>query len=90
MANAKVEVYTRSYCGYCMRAKLLLDEKDVDYTEISIDGDPDMRQVMIERIEGSSNTVPQIFINGKSVGGCMELFALERSGELDELLAESE
>jgi len=88
MGNAKVELYTRRYCGFCVRAKLLLDEKSVDYVEISIDGEPDLRQLMIQR-SGGGTTVPQIFINDRPVGGCMELFALEHSGELDDLLAES-
>ncbi len=88
MSKAKIEIYTRSYCGYCVRAKLLLDEKGVDYIELSIDGAPELRQTMIQRSAGGT-TVPQIFINNEPVGGCMELFALERSGDLDTLLAES-
>ena len=83
--GAKVEIYTRQYCGYCVRAKMLLDDKQVAYTEISIDGQPELRQHMIERSGGY--TVPQIFINGQAVGGCTELFALEQQGRLDDLLA---
>ena len=89
MSQAKVEIYTGRFCGYCVRAKMLLDEKGVDYAEISIGGDPELRQAMIQRSAGGT-TVPQIFINDKSVGGCMELFALDRCGDLDALLAEPE
>ena len=89
MSKAKVEIYTRRYCGYCVRAKMLLDEKEVSYEEISIDGNPELRQFMIQR-SGGGMTVPQIFINDKPVGGCTELYALEHSGELDALLKESE
>ena len=88
MSNAKVEIYTGRFCGYCVRAKMLLDEKGIDYVEISIGADPELRQTMIQRSGGTS--VPQIFINDKSVGGCMELFALDRCGDLDALLAKSE
>ncbi len=89
MSQAKIEIYTRRFCGYCVRAKMLLDEKKVDYVEISIDGDPSLRQTMIQRSAGGT-TVPQIFINGQPVGGCTELFALDRCGDLDALLAGSE
>ncbi len=83
--KAKIEVYTRRYCGYCVRAKMLLDEKCIDYLEIPIDGDAELRQQMIQRSQGGF-TVPQIFINGEPVGGCTELLMLEHTGELDELL----
>jgi len=86
MSQAKVEMYTRRYCGYCVRAKMLLDERGVVYTEISIDGDPELRQTMIKRSAGGT-TVPQVFINDQLVGGCMELFALDRCGDLDVLLS---
>lgn len=89
MSQAKIEIYTRRFCGYCVRAKMLLDEKGAGYDEISIDADPDLRQTMIRRSAGGT-TVPQIFINDQPVGGCMELFALDRSGDLDALLVESE
>ncbi len=83
-----VEIYTRKYCGFCVRAKILLNEKGVDYIEYSIDGDSDKRSEMIQRAAGGY-TVPQIFINGRSIGGCTELYMLERSGELDLVLAQS-
>ncbi len=89
MSVAKIEIYTRRYCGYCVQAKMLLDEKGVDYIELSIDADPELRQTMIQRSAGGT-TVPQIFINNQSIGGCMELFALDRGGDLDALLVESE
>ncbi len=85
LETARVEMYTRRYCGYCVRAKQLLENKDVVYTELSIDEQPELRQVMIER--SGAYTVPQIFINGHAMGGCTELFALEQQGRLDELLA---
>lgn len=71
MSQAKIEIYTRRFCGYCVRAKMLLDGKNVDYVEISIDGDPCLRQTMIQRSAGGT-TVPQVFINDQPVGGCME------------------
>ena len=81
-----VEIYVKTTCPYCWRAKHLLDSKDVEYKEIVIDfGGPD-RQTMIQRANGRT-TVPQIFINGKHVGGCDDLMALERAGRLDELIA---
>lgn len=81
-----VEIYLKTTCPYCWRAKHLLDSKGVDYQEIVIDfGGPD-RQAMIQRARGRS-TVPQIFIDGRHVGGCDDLMALERAGRLDELIA---
>lgn len=85
----KVEIYTRKYCGFCVRAKMLLDEKCVNYTEYSIDGDSDKRNEMIQRALGRY-TVPQIFIANKPIGGCTELFMLEQNGELDVLLSQLE
>lgn len=82
----KVEIFTRATCGYCVRAKRLLEMRGVDFDEISIDGDQEMRATMIGRANGRS-TVPQIFINGQHVGGCDDLFELERSGELAGMLA---
>lgn len=81
-----VEIYVKTTCPYCWRAKHLLDSKGVTYEEIVIDfGGPD-RQRMIQRANGRS-TVPQIFIDGRHVGGCDDLMALERRGQLDELIA---
>ena len=81
-----VEIYVKTTCPYCWRAKHLLDLKGVEYREVVIDfGGPD-RQAMIQRANGRT-TVPQIFIDGKHVGGCDDLMALERAGRLDELIA---
>ncbi len=82
---AKVEIYTWSMCPFCIRAKALLDQKDVDYTEYCIDGDEVARDEMAERANGG-RSVPQIFINDQSMGGCDELHALNRQGKLDPLL----
>ena len=78
-------MYTTSFCPFCTRAKGLLKKKGVEFTEIGVDGDPTLRQQMTER-SGGGQTVPQIFIDGKSIGGSDELVALEMSGELDRLL----
>ncbi len=81
----KVEIYTRAFCGYCFRAKRLLDSKGIDYEEREIGfGGPD-REEMIQRAKGRT-TVPQIFIDGRHVGGCDDLYALDGRGELDKLL----
>ncbi|PZU19005.1 MAG: glutaredoxin 3 [Shinella sp.] len=84
---ASVTIYTREYCGYCARAKALLASKGVDFEEKDATYSPDLRKEMIERANGGS-TFPQIFINGKHVGGCDDLHALDRAGKLDPLLAE--
>ena len=80
-----VEIYTWRFCPFCLRAKALLNEKGVQFTEYSIDGDNDARTKMSERA-GGRRTVPQIFINGKSIGGCDELYELDRKNELNELI----
>ena len=82
---AKVEVYTTNYCPYCMRAKALLKSKGVKFQEIDVTDDPQLRAKMVE-LAGGRQTVPEIFINGEIIGGCDELYALEHSGELDQLL----
>ncbi len=82
---AKVEIYTTMWCGFCARAKRLLDEKGVAYTEIDVTMDPEKREEMTRRAEGR-RTVPQIFIDGRPIGGSDELYALEREGRLDALL----
>ncbi|MGC9417374.1 MAG: glutaredoxin 3 [Rhodovulum sp.] len=81
-----VEIYTSPYCGYCHAAKRLLDQKGVSYSEIDVGAQPKVRQQMMARAHGR-HTVPQIFIGETHVGGCDELYALERSGKLDPLLA---
>jgi glutaredoxin 3 len=83
---AKIELYTTTYCPYCVKAKRLLDAKDVDYTEIDVTGDDEARLALVEK-SGGRRTVPQIFINDKPIGGSDDLHALEQSGELDQLLA---
>ena len=82
---ADVEIYTSPLCGYCMRAKRLLDKKGVAYRELDVWSDREAKAAMIQRADGR-RTVPQIFINGKGIGGSDELAALERGGELDALL----
>lgn len=83
---ANVEIYTKSTCGFCMRAKKLLDMKKVAFDEYPVDGGGPKRDEMIQRA-GGRMTVPQIFIGGKHIGGCDDLMALERDGKLDGLLA---
>jgi glutaredoxin 3 len=84
---AKVEVYSTSYCPFCVRAKALLKSKGVAFTEIDVTDDPTMREQMVV-LAGGRRTVPEIFINGRIVGGYDELRALETAGKLDQLLAE--
>ena len=81
-----VEIYTKTFCPYCWRAKLLLESKGVEYKEIGVDFGGELREVMIQRARGRT-TVPQIFIGEHHVGGCDDLVALDRDGKLDELLA---
>ncbi|ANB33177.1 glutaredoxin 3 [Rhodovulum sulfidophilum] len=81
-----VEIYTTSSCGYCHAAKRLLDGKGVSYAEFDVTADPGLRQQMMERADGGY-TVPQIFIGETHVGGCDDLYDLERAGKLDPLLA---
>lgn len=83
---AQVTIYTKAYCPYCVRAKALLGQKGVQFDEIKIDEQPELRPAMIERANGRA-TVPQIFIGDTHVGGCDDLFALENAGTLNSLLA---
>ena len=81
-----VEIYTKTFCGFCWRAKQLLEAKGIEYREISVDFGGEAKAQMIQRANGRT-TVPQIFIGDRAIGGCAELVALERDGKLDELLA---
>lgn len=83
---ARVEIYTRMFCGYCSSAKRLLDGKGVAYEEYDLSLGGAKRAEMIERANGRS-TFPQIFIDGVHVGGCDDLHALDASGKLDPMLA---
>lgn len=81
----EIDIYTTPFCPYCWRAKQLLDNKGVEFTEINLLMHPGRRREMLDRAQGGY-TVPQIFIDGNHVGGCDELYALERGGNLDPLL----
>ena len=83
---APITIYTKAWCPYCSAAKELLSQKGVAFDEIEISGSAKDREVMIRRASGRS-TVPQIFIGERHVGGCDDLYALDRRGELDKLLA---
>ncbi len=80
-----VEIYTWSTCPFCIRAKALLKQKNVQYQEYVIDGDESARSVMSQRANGR-RSVPQIFIENQHIGGCDDLYSLDRSGKLDALL----
>lgn len=80
-----VVVYSSDWCPYCVRAKQLLERKGIEFEEIRVDGQPDVRAAMAQKAGRTS--VPQIWIGEHHVGGCDDLFALERAGQLDELLA---
>ena len=85
MTQPTVEIYTKLYCGYCWRAKRLLDSKGVDYVEHDITLGGPKRAEMLER-KPDAFTVPQIFIGGEAVGGSDDLARLDREGKLDGLL----
>ena len=85
MNKAEVEIYTWETCRYSLKAKELLRSKGVDYREHAIDDDEAAREKMAERT-GGRRSVPQIFVNGKHIGGCDDLHDLEAAGKLDPLL----
>ncbi|RKF23302.1 glutaredoxin 3 [Altericroceibacterium spongiae] len=85
MSAPKVEIYTKFGCGFCVRAKQLLDSKGVDYEEYDITMGGPKRDEMLER-KPDAMTVPQIFIDDKAVGGSDELASLDREGKLDSML----
>lgn len=82
----QIEIYTSPLCGFCHAAKRLLSQKGVTFTEIDVLANPDRKPEMIQRANGG-RTVPQIFIGDTHVGGCDDLYALDRAGKLDPLLA---
>ena len=86
--QAKIEIYTWSSCPFCIRAKALLKQKGVEFTEYSIDGDIQAREKMAQRANGR-RSVPQTFINNQHIGGCDDLYDLEAKGQLDALLEAS-
>jgi len=83
---SSIIIYTKSWCPYCIRAKDLLKSKGAEFTEIDIEKQQDKLAEMLEK-SGQKRTVPQIFINDIHIGGCDDLYALERQGRLDDLLA---
>ncbi len=84
MTRPDVTLYVTGWCGYCQRAKSLLTQKNVVFTEIDVDEDAKLREEMLAR--SGRRTVPQIFIGDRHIGGCDDLFALDGSGELDRLI----
>jgi glutaredoxin 3 len=89
IAVAKVELYTTSACPFCVRAKALLRNKGVQFEEIDVTDDDELREKMTE-LAGGRRTVPEVFINGQLVGGYEELRDSDKSGELDRMLAQPE
>lgn len=81
-----VEIYTSPLCGFCHAAKRLLAQKGVSFDEVDVMAQPDRKPEMIQRANGG-RTVPQIFIGGTHVGGCDDLYALDRAGKLDAMLS---
>ena len=82
---SRIQIYTTRWCGYCVRAKALLDARGIVYDEVSLDDDPAFRRTVFDLTGG--RTVPQILIDGTPIGGYTELWRLDKSGALDEQLA---
>ncbi|MCP4000837.1 MAG: glutaredoxin 3 [Gammaproteobacteria bacterium] len=83
---AKVIMYTTPWCGYCSAARTLLQSKNIEFEEIDVGRDSELRQKMTDKSNGT--TVPQIFINGQPIGGYTDMAAMNEQGKLDELLAQ--
>ena len=81
----KVEIYTWQYCPFCSRAKSLLNKKNIKFIEYKIDGDESAREKMSQRANGK-RSLPQIFIDNNSIGGCDDLYSLEEDNKLDSLI----
>jgi len=82
----QVLIYSSDFCPYCIRAKALLTQKHLAFNEIRVDGKPELRAQMMQK--SGKHTVPQIWIGEQHIGGCDDLYALERSGQLDRLLSD--
>jgi glutaredoxin 3 len=82
---ARVQMYTTAWCGYCTRAKALLEDRGIPYEEISMDGDLEFRRKLLDLTGGW--TVPQILVDGRPIGGFTELWQLDREGRLEQLAA---
>ena len=82
---ARIQMYSTTWCGYCVRAKALLDAKGIEYDEINLDDEPRFRQKLMELTGGW--TVPQIVLDGRPIGGYAELWQLDKSGVLEQHLA---
>jgi len=82
---ARIQMYTTAWCGYCVRAKTLLDSRGLEYEEISLDHDPAFRRRLLDLTGGW--TVPQILVDGRPIGGYTELWQLDRGGELERIAA---
>lgn len=82
---SKISIYTTAYCPYCTHAKRLLDSKNIDYVEISVDNNPELRAEMVSKSQ--RHTVPQIFNGDAHIGDCMEIYDFESNGKLNDLLA---
>ena len=87
MSDTRFDVYVTTFCPYCVRAKSLLKKKGLAYQEIDVTGDEEKRAWLVQA-SGGRRTVPQIFLDGKPLGGSDELHALDRSGELDRMLGQ--
>ncbi len=85
MTTPHIEIYTQFGCGYCHRAKALFDSKGVSYDEYDVTMGGEKKREMLERVP-DAHTVPQIFIGGQAIGGCDDLYALDRAGRLDPML----
>ncbi|MES0372008.1 MAG: glutaredoxin 3 [Mariprofundaceae bacterium] len=83
---ADIEIYSGGFCPYCVRAKSLLKQRGLEFTEYDVQADPEKRIEMLERAKGA-RSIPQIFINDRHVGGCDELYALDRKDELAKWVA---
>ncbi len=84
--STEIVIYSSSYCPFCLRAEALLQKKQCQYTRLSVDGNAELRREMSQKAGATS--VPQIWIGTRHIGGCDQLYALERSGALDPLLVD--